>query len=562
MVIEKGNIDDCKMYNLNLSSGWPYTMKTMKVSSKESKKLKENKDDCHIKCSDSCTEEDEDEISMISFNILSESYLTPKSHPNLPLSSREVVFNPLKRRELLLKTLDKLVYAHSNEIFDFVCLQEVDLYEEVIEPHLNILGYIGVNSKIKGKADCCAVFWNQKEYELVTSELIKFDDLVLDNEEFFNESKISGLEQSFLRKNTACCCVFNAINKGNTVIVVSAHLYWNPNYEYVKLAQAKYLLEKCHSLSVKYKEAPVFVCGDINSKPNSCVYKFFIDGLVDARRTSPWHYLLREEEEEEKEKLPHVRYIVDYTLNKLARYLRMLGIDTELETEEEERERTSGTRIILFEKCRKEKRTLITTSYKLILRKPCPPGTFLVNSSKDLKQTLCNLLFLHNVTLETCKFLTRCVVCNGSIKQVTCEEKRKQIFEKYKAPILSDLTVFQCSNCFQGFWWSDRPNSSASRVKNATAYLFKLAVQNGVPYQGDLNMFDFIKKDLKIKNKPMKKMKALQWITSENLSHPFNLKSAYTSNGQEILPFTNVTHEFVGEIFLSSKKRLNSKCTY
>ena len=37
-----------------------------------------------------------------------------------------------------------------------------------------------------------------------------------------------------------------------------------------------------------------------------------------------------------------VKYVLDYTLNRFTRWLRILGIDATLETLEEEKERTSG----------------------------------------------------------------------------------------------------------------------------------------------------------------------------------------------------------------------------
>jgi hypothetical protein len=42
---------------------------------------------------------------------------------------------------------------------------------------------------------------------------------------------------------------------------------------------------------------------------------------------------------------PTVKYMLDYTLNRFTRWLRILGIDATLETEEEEKERTKGNRM-------------------------------------------------------------------------------------------------------------------------------------------------------------------------------------------------------------------------
>ena len=129
----------------------------------------------------------------------------------------------------------------------------------------------------------------------------------------------------------------------------------------------------------------------------------------------------------------------------------------------------------LFERAYKEKRCLITTSYKLVLRKGCPPGTYLINPSKNLKETFCHLLLTHGITLQPSIFLTRCVVCNHIITQVHDELIKIDIFHTNGLyEIIPNLDVYQCTGCLRGYWWSDRPNSSASRIKNAVSYLFQL----------------------------------------------------------------------------------------
>merc|ERR1712087_382420 len=167
---------------------------------------------------------------------------------------------------------------------------------------------------------------------------------------------------------------------------------------------------------------------------------------------------------------------------------------------EEEKERTNGGKIALFEHCKKEKRTLLTTSYKLLLRKDCPPGAYLLDpkSTANLEKALPRLLRTHGVELRPCTFLTRCVVCNGNIKRVEDEEIKKEVFVKQGAPDLADRSddffeVFQCDNCGQGYWWDDKPNSSASRVFSQANRLFRLCLRGGVPLQ-DENTSDQKKK--------------------------------------------------------------------
>jgi hypothetical protein len=106
------------------------------------------------------------------------------------------------------------------------------------------------------------------------------------------------------------------------------------------------------------KGAPVLFVGDTNSLPKSAVHDYFWKGAVNAKQVAPWYnrnpfrYVNEGDLVEPLEKLslettpdstsepPQVRYLLDFTLNRLCRWLRILGIDAGLETDEEERMRT------------------------------------------------------------------------------------------------------------------------------------------------------------------------------------------------------------------------------
>lgn len=124
---------------------------------------------------------------------------------------------------------------------------------------------------------------------------------------------------------------------------------------------------------------PIILCGDFNSKPGGHVHQYFVNGFINAKSVAPWYNRSRrisfdsdddDSEEEKKEQQqppshsddaaicnisssladvdisvsdnnkPKVRYMLDYTLNRFCRWLRILGLDATLETEEEEKLRT------------------------------------------------------------------------------------------------------------------------------------------------------------------------------------------------------------------------------
>lgn len=305
-------------------------------------------------------------------------------------------------------------------------------------------------------------------------------------------------------------------------------------------------------------------------------------GWIDAKSISPWVQLASEDDfsdmtddeiiEKRMENFqigterPVIRYLLDASLNKLCRWLRILGQDAALETEEEEKERTGKGNFILFRRCAKEQRTLVTTSKRLMERKDCPSGTYCINPQvlPNLEVCMVHMLLTHGVVLEPKKFLGRCVVCNGSIVVVEHPGEKRKIVESYQAPTaLSETEVFQCDNkeCGQGYWWSEIPTSSASRVKTTATRLFELCIQAGVPYVGGLDIFDSVDVDRLRKegwdfSAPgseilRDKLQVVEWLGSEKLVCPFSLKSVYgieqnqESVYGETLNFTNVTSDFV-----------------
>ncbi len=328
------------------------------------------------------------ELNILSFNVLAESYLTPKSHSNLPNPTyTNIIFHKEKRRHLLYTTLYKL-----GTIFDIICLQEVDcfLYPLIVKCLESLgFGYIyyprGGNSnndenvpivsndslhlviekqkekekekkeimKKKSKSskdirDGCATFYKINKWTCQDYDIVQFDDLANDSRppirrieqdengiiHYTKENRYSsygkkkpstgtalpGITASYRRRNAALIVRLKPItttgtsttgtsttststtkNTHDDIIVGNAHLYWHPGYEYVKLSQAHYLLQRIkqfvnqgtnnnNSNNGDSDHAKVIVCGDMNSKPNSAVHQYFTKGFVDATTVAPWNY--------------------------------------------------------------------------------------------------------------------------------------------------------------------------------------------------------------------------------------------------------------------------------
>jgi mRNA deadenylase 3'-5' endonuclease subunit Ccr4/uncharacterized protein with PIN domain len=294
--------------------------------------------------------------------------------------------------------------------------------------------------------------------------------------------------------------------------------------------------------------------------------------------------------------IPNMKYLLDATLNKFCRWLRILGQDAALETEVEEKLRTSQGKMILFDRCKNEGRTLVTTSTRLLHRRDCPSSAYCISPQTlpKLEVALVHMLLTHGVILEPNTFLSRCVMCNGQIVQVHPVADKKRILAEYQAPadLLNDnMDVYECDCCKQGYWWCDRPTSSASRVKNTACELYELCLRAGVPCRrdrpsksGDTNVSTPIEDvdhsgddddddtlfrhldenelrrqgwDYSIPGSTLlhQRLHVIEWLKDENLECPFSLESVYALKDAasqkvmgELLPFTNVTYDFVNTL--------------
>jgi mRNA deadenylase, exonuclease subunit and related nucleases len=147
--------------------------------------------------------------------------------------------------------------------------------------------------------------------------------------------------------------------------------------------------------------------------------------------------------------------------------------------------------------------------------------------------------------------------------------EQKAIFVEYGSPDLTEELdhVYKCSSCGQGYWWSSSPNSSASRVKDACTHLLKLCLRGGVQVEGQPEFFSHVNYEEERNRGRIERMKNLSrtkyhpgaieevlgWLKTESLRNPFDLKSSYATEKDgagdgELLPFTNVTSDFVGAL--------------
>lgn len=108
---------------------------------------------------------------------------------------------------------------------DIVCLQEVDNYESVYEPHFKKYGY-ECELNYRYNVDAVLIGFKTDKFELVSKRQVDFNDVC----EAYN------WDCSFKKYNQALICLLKHKETGQKLVVVNTHFHWNPDFDYVKYA--------------------------------------------------------------------------------------------------------------------------------------------------------------------------------------------------------------------------------------------------------------------------------------------------------------------------------------
>lgn len=355
-----------------------------------------------------------------------------------------------------------------------VLLQEVDRLEEW-GAALEKLGYSWIAARRDRRCrdeatsppDACVTAW--RDASLLRHEQIDYDDDVNDDDR---------LARRYRRHNVGLVCTLERF--GRTFVVSNTHAHWDPARADVKLAQLTAFLRATERIAAG---SPVLLGGDWNSMPSSAAVRLAIEGRVrlDASACSPLVPSVEATAAADIPAVPSVNKVaIDFNLNRLCRWLRLCGVDAVLETDDQavERCRSSGRTAQIAAIARAEGRLLVTASKTLAARREILSiPHVVVTSSMSCEDAFCAVVRAGRLDLDPAGALTRCVLCNGIIRELDGDKARdlRSRDVDRKLPADPAVTLYACSGCAQTFWWSDRGTSSAARAKNLADRLELLA---------------------------------------------------------------------------------------
>lgn len=360
---------------------------------------------------------------------------------------------------------------------DVVCLQEVDHFEEDFKPFFASMNYNVVYVQRSGREDGVLIAVKQKKFEIVQEHVVQFDDLANFGGTWCSQSQ----RYRYRKQNVALILLIKTrtldadegLSRNFSFTVCTTHMHWNPAMPQVKLAQARYLLERISYVRNDNGLPPnsSILTGDFNSFPKSKVYVCMTDGIPFPTLSGrcfagaverSFTFVPSNDES--------VKFLCDRTLHRLARWLRLLGIDTAMEDRtSQERRAASNDFSPIFNKAREERRILVTTSTGLLKRAACPESFFIKTAKcrNDLQDCLTALLNRYNVELDRGKFLSICSKCGAPLEPCSFDDDRVR---RKDAP--GDRELFICSKCHQVYWQSSSENGSSARGQRLAEELF------------------------------------------------------------------------------------------
>lgn len=305
---------------------------------------------------------------------------------------------------------------------------------------------------------------NPNVFEIVSHEFIYFDDLA--------PSTRLGCSQAqflrFFRGNVALLVLLRHRSTGRYISVANTHLHWNPNMNDVKQAQALYLLERITFLRQPNGLPPPvsILMGDFNSFPHSNVYTVFTNGISFRHMGHRCNgaAVARAKGKKWGEK---IRFICDDGLSRLARNLRLLGVDAKMHVGHNEQ------RHFMFETAKKENRIVLSTSIATLRRNSCPEGYLVARGDKlGAEKALIELLTFYGVTVTEEDLLAACAKCGGGIE--ACDASDERIGDK-KVP--DDRQLLICVRCSQVYWESGMQDGMSNKARRAAKRLLHMLTE-------------------------------------------------------------------------------------
>jgi mRNA deadenylase 3'-5' endonuclease subunit Ccr4 len=213
-------------------------------------------------------------FSLLSYNLLCSVYIEPNYFPYHPAP----ILDHSNRRTLAYQNLVNL----NNDI---LCLQEVleSDYKQYYSVHLAQHNYSSLFSRrtcVRDvKLDGCAIFYNNRLFELVDEKTINYIDYPS------NDSKDNIAQLALLQFHE---------NQKELLCIINTHILYNPNRGDIKLGQLQLLFSGLNEFLRSYTDDKsnsihIILAGDFNATPQSQLIHYIVRGYLDCSEANRYN---------------------------------------------------------------------------------------------------------------------------------------------------------------------------------------------------------------------------------------------------------------------------------
>ncbi|XP_066483702.1 protein angel homolog 1 isoform X1 [Tiliqua scincoides] len=223
------------------------------------------------------------EFRVMSYNILAQDLI--EQSPHLYMHCHPDILNWNYRLTNLFQEIQ-----HWDP--DILCLQEAqeNHYWEQLEPALVMMGFACIYKRRTGrKTDGCAICYKQSRFQLISASPVEYFRPGLD---ILNRDNVGLvlLLQPLLHESFEGTAI-------SPLCVANTHVLYNPHRGDIKLAQMALLMAEIDKTAkmANGNYCPIILCGDLNSVPDSPLYKFIRNGQLYYQGMPAWKVSGQEE---------------------------------------------------------------------------------------------------------------------------------------------------------------------------------------------------------------------------------------------------------------------------
>jgi mRNA deadenylase 3'-5' endonuclease subunit Ccr4/uncharacterized protein with PIN domain len=322
----------------------------------------------------------------------------------------------------------------------------------------------------------------------------------------------SGLFARMKRENIGLIVLLRHRHTDELVLVANTHLFWNPEFDDVKVAQTTYLLQHITELRrLLSQQHPgrtihVVLAGDLNSTPQSRVLQLIQTGRVEIVEKKEGEGQTKEQPVAASADAPtsalaapaasldpassadgrpsntRIKLLLSPTLLKITKWLRAIGVDTVCQSSggvtmpngtvsssassganpaSFEDENSSEAVEAFFALARRENRVIVTQKKSLINRRGIPAYFHLPSTLRDPLDIFHAITQHFGFAWDEESFYSICTTCGERVRRLAWEEYHSLPFlpEAYRSGMNDDgkpLLLTECTGrpCGRVRWWS------------------------------------------------------------------------------------------------------------